>query len=211
MSMWRRKKPMARPADPGLRRAMLPHALHPGELPLTVSSDALLDGDGDGLSDARFRQMIYDLLHMEAQLREARDRLGAALGLAGPAYAILMTIARADEVVDGAAGESAGIRVRDVADRLHVSGAFVTAEANKLRQAGLVAKTRDPADGRAVRLRLTAEGRRRLIDLAPQIRAVNDHLFGDFTRDEFNILAKVAARTGRKSAAAFFDAFLPAA
>lgn len=184
-------------------------------LPLTVSSDALLDSEAAGRSDARFRQMIYDLLHMEAQLREARDRLGAALGIAGPAYAILMTIARADEPKDGAARRTAdtaaGIRVRDVADRLHVSGAFVTAEANKLQQAGLVAKARDPDDGRAVRLHLTAEGRRRIIDLAPQIRAVNDHLFGDLTRDEFNVLARVAARTGRKSAAAFFDAFLPAA
>lgn len=180
-------------------------------LPLTVSSEALLDRGVTGVSDTRFRQMVYDLLHLEAQMREARDRLGAALGIAGPAYAILMTIARADEQVDGAVWESAGIRVRDVAERLHVSGAFVTAEVNKLLQAGLVAKARDPDDGRAVRLRLTAQGRQRILDLAPQIRAVNDHLFGELTREEFDVLAGVAARAGRKSAAAFFDAFLPAA
>jgi len=151
--------------------------------------------------------MIYDLLHLEAEIRETRDRLGAAVGISGPAYALLMTIARHHEP----AGAAIGIRVRDAADRLHVSGAFVTAEANKLLQAGLVAKARDPDDGRAVRLRLTAQGRQRILDLAPQIRAVNDHLFGELTREEFDVLARVAARAGRKSAAAFFDAFLPAA
>ena len=118
-----------------------------------------------------------------------------------------MTIARHHDP----AGASIGIRVRDAADRLHVSGAFVTSEANKLLQAGLVAKARDPDDGRAVRLRLTAQGRQRILDLAPQIRAVNDHLFGELTREEFDVLARVAARAGRKSAAAFFEAFLPAA
>jgi len=177
------------------------------DLPLTVSSSALLDTGAEGSSDARFRQMIYDLLHLDAEIGEARDRLGAALGISGPAYAILMTIARADEPAD----QPTGIRVRDVAERLHVSGAFVTAEANKLLRDGLVCKARDPDDGRAVRLRLSAQGHRRILDLAPQIRAVNDHFFGELTREEFEILSKVAARAGRKSAAAFFDAFLPAA
>lgn len=172
-------------------------------LPPTVSSPALLDRDADGPSDARFRQMVFDLLHLEAQMREARDRLGAALGISGPGYAILMTIARYQ-------GE-AGIRVRDVAARLHVTGAFVTAEVNKLVAGGQVAKSPDPADGRAVLLRLTPAALGQVRALTPQIRAVNDYFFGDLTRDEFEVLAAFGARVGGRSAAAFFDVVMPAA
>lgn len=171
----------------------------PFELPPTVSAEALLDNGADD----RFRQMLYDLLHLEAQMREARDRLGAALGVAGPAYAILMTIARYQ-------GET-GIRVREVAARLHVTGAFVTAEANKLVAAGVVQKQADAADRRGVCLALTREGEARIEAIAPQIRAVNDYFFGDLTRAEFDALSTLAARFGNRSAAAFFEVFAPAA
>ena len=169
------------------------------KLPPTVSTEALLD---DGADD-RFRQMLYDLLHLEAQMREARDRLGAELGVTGPTYAILMTIARYQG--------GGGIRVREVAAKLHVTGAFVTAEANKLVAAGVVGKRPDPGDRRGVRLALTAEGEARIEAIAPQIRAVNDYFFGDMTRAEFAAISKLAARLGNRSAAAFFEVFAPAA
>ena len=169
------------------------------DLPLTVSAESLLDQG----SDERFRQMVFDLLHLEAQMREARDRLGGALGVTGPAYTILMTIGRyqAEE----------GVRVREVAAKLHVTGAFVTAEANKLVARGLVEKRADPADRRGVRLSLSVDAEARLRVLAPQIRAVNDYFFGDLSRAEFETLSGLAARFGKRSAAAFFDVFQPAA
>ncbi len=169
------------------------------DLPLTVSAENLLD---DG-SDERFRQMVFDLLHLEAQMREARDRLGAALSVTGPAYAILMTIARHQR--------TSGVRVHEVAAKLHVTGAFVTAEANKLVADGLVEKRADPADRRGVCLSLTPAAQQRIRALAPQIRAVNDYFFGDMSRAEFEALSNLAARLGNRSAAAYFDVFQPAA
>ncbi len=171
-------------------------------LPATVSAESLLE---DG-SDERFRQMILDLLHLEAQMREARDRLGAALGVTGPAYAILMTIGRSQ----GADGVG-GIRVREVAAKLHVTGAFVTGEANKLVIAGLVEKRPDPGDRRGVRLCLTSVAEAQVEALAPRIRAVNDYFFGDLSRTEFDTLSRLGARLGNRTAAAFFEVFQPAA
>lgn len=168
-------------------------------LPATTSADALLDGG----SDERFRQMVFDLLHLEAQMREARDRLGAQIGVSGPAYAILMTVARYQA--------EKGVRVREVAAKLHVTGAFVTGEANKLVRQGLVEKHPDPSDRRGVLLRLAPDGEAKIGGLTPQIRAVNDYFFGDLSRDEFETLARLSARFGNRSAAAFFDVFQSAA
>jgi DNA-binding MarR family transcriptional regulator len=165
----------------------------------TVSAEALLDNG----SDARFRQLILDLLHFGAQVRDSRDRLGGMIGLSGPAYAMLVTITRQDD--------GAGIRVRDVAARLHVTGAFVTAEANKLVKRELIEKRPDPGDRRGVLLSLTDAGRREMAGLAPKIRAVNDYFFGDMSRAEFNALCKLSARLGARSAVAFFEVHQSAA
>jgi len=71
-------------------------------LPLTISADALLDpepgGPSDGVSDARFRQMVYDLLSLEAEMREQ-----------GPAVQVVIRDAEGD-VVDRVGGPtSAGV------------------------------------------------------------------------------------------------------
>lgn len=161
--------------------------------PATTTIPALLDG-GD---DRRFRQMIYDLLHLEIQMREARDRLGAAIGVSGPSYAILMVIGQ----------NGGGIRVGDVAARMHVSGAFVTVEAGRLERLGLVNKRQDPADRRAVLLQLSDEGRRRIERIAPRIRLINDYFFGDLTREEFDVISAAARLLGEKSVEAFLVAY----
>jgi len=161
-------------------------------LPPTISSPNLLDDNGEQPSDRRFRQMIYDLLHLETQMRAARDRLGAAMGVSGPAYAILMAIAQFQDTDPS----GAGLRVSDVAARLHVTGAFVTAEVNRLVAEGLIEKRRDPEDGRAVRLALSQAGAARVMALAPKIRAVNDHFFGDLSAVEFDTLSTIVARMG---------------
>jgi DNA-binding MarR family transcriptional regulator len=161
--------------------------------PLSVSSAALLDGG----SDRRFRAMVYDLLALEVQMREARDRMAAEMGVSGPGYMIVMVIAQQ---------QADGVGVNDVARQLHVSGAFITTEVGKLVQAGLVDKRRNPADRRGVLLRLTGAGEERVHAIAPRIRAVNEYFFGDLTGAEFGTLAGLAERLGRKTAADCFDA-----
>lgn len=153
-------------------------------LPPTVSAPALLSGG----SDARFRQLVYDLFTVSVRMEAVRDALAYELGVSGPQYSILMAIAR----LAGAAGV-AGVPVRRVADQLHVTGAFVTVEAGKLVRLKLVEKARNPEDGRSVLLRLTERGAARLERLAPKVCAVNDRFFGDLDRADFETLARAAA------------------
>ncbi len=159
-------------------------------LPTTVSSEALTE---EG-SDARFRQMIYDLFTVSVRMDAVRVALAKTLGVTSPQYSILMAIAR----LEGAEG----VPVSLVAEQLHVTGPFVTVEAGKLVRRGLVEKRRNPRDGRGVLLRLSAGGERRLTALAPAVRAVNDRFFGALDRADFLILARIAAELVRDSDAA---------
>jgi DNA-binding MarR family transcriptional regulator len=150
--------------------------------PPTVSHPALLDGG----SDARFRVLVADLVAIAEDMHAARAAFGRRIGLSGPAYSILMTVAE-----HHAAG---GIGVGGIARRLHVSGAFVTVEAGKLARARLVEKRPNPNDGRGVLLTLSAEGRRRVAAVAPLVRATNDAMFGILGAGEVRALADIAAR-----------------
>lgn len=150
-------------------------------LPPTVSERALLSGG----TDARFRQMVYDLFTVSVRMEAVRDALAKDLGVTGPQYSILMAIARL-------AGTE-GVPVGQVADQLHVTGAFVTVETGKLVRKELVNKTPNPTDGRSVLLRLSQRGAARLEQLAPKVCAVNDRFFGVLDRGEFETLARAAS------------------
>tara|TARA_R110000868_G_scaffold109_14_gene1114 strand:- start:758 stop:1291 length:534 start_codon:yes stop_codon:yes gene_type:complete len=158
----------------------------------TVSRPDLLDRDG---GDGTFRGVVYDLLAVGARMQAVRDHLAAAMGVTGPQYAILMAIFHLQE-------EPEGPGVRAVARQLHVSGPFVTAQANRLVEAGLVEKRPNPKDKRGVWLWLTAEGARRVSRVAPDIQAANDAFFASLSRVDFLVLGDIAARLEKSSARA---------
>ena len=93
--------------------------------PLTVSRPTLLRRG----SDAQFRQLIHDLIAYGHRLDACRDAFAAIIGVSGVQYEILMLASRAE-----------GLSVGEVAARLHRSGAFITIEANKLVQRGILDK-----------------------------------------------------------------------
>ncbi len=130
--------------------------------PLTVSRPALLPGG----SDADFRQLIHDLIAYGHRLDACRDAFAAIIGVSGVQYEILMLVSRAD-----------GLSVGEVAARLHRSGAFITIEANKLVERGILDKVSDPQDGRRVLLKNTAKGQSLVERMAPYQRKANDVLF----------------------------------
>ena len=146
--------------------------------PLTVSRPALLDGR----SDTRFRQLIHDLIAYGHRLDACRDAFAAIIGVSGAQYEILMLVSRAD-----------GLSVGEVAARLHRSGAFITIEANRLAERGILAKASDPGDGRRVLLTLTAKGTALVERLAPHQRRINDVLFECLDARRFAELRALAA------------------
>src|SRR5919109_2231666 len=130
--------------------------------PLTVSRAPLLVRG----SDAEFRRLIHDLIAYGHRLDACRDAFATIVGISGVQYEILMLISRAD-----------GLSIGEVAARLHRSGAFITIEANKLAERGILEKAPDASDGRRVLLRTTAKGLALLERLPPGQRRGKDRLF----------------------------------
>jgi len=151
-------------------------------LPATASRPALLEGG----SDSRFRQLVYDLLTISVRMETVRTYLARQIGITGPQYSVLVAIAQ----FQGAEGVS----VSKVAEVLHVSGAFITAETRQLERVGLVIKAINPRDRRGVLLRLTPNGERQMIAISPAIMAINDKFFAPLTRRAFRQFADSAAQ-----------------
>ena len=146
-------------------------------LPLTVSRPALLARG----SDDAFRGLIHDLIAYGHRLDACRDVFAAIVGISGVQYEILMLVSRAE-----------ALSIGEVAARLHRSGAFITVEANKLAERGILGKASDPADGRRVLLRHTAKGLELLRRLAPYQQRINDVLFESLDARRFKELRVLA-------------------
>ena len=157
-------------------------------LPLTISLPALLNNKE---SDQQFRRLIQDLLTLARRLETARDYFGRRINVTGPQYNLLMTVAQ----LEGATGVSIGV----VAQAMHVSSSFVTAETGKLSDAGLLRKVPNPSDGRGVLLKLTPPGRTKIHGLFGEIRAVNDLFFGPLNARSFAALCESAEALVRGS------------
>ena len=141
--------------------------------PLSISRRALLNRG----SDLEFRRLIYRLVVVEERLRHARAYFGRLIGLSGPQYMLLISVA----YLQGATG----ISVRSLARNLRVTSAFITAESRRLIERGLLAKRRNPHDSRSTLVSVTAAGRRRIEQVVPEVRRVNDLFFERVTKDSF--------------------------
>ena len=145
--------------------------------PHTISRPALLVGGSDG----EFRGLIHDLIAYGHRLDACRDAFATIVGISGVQYEILMLASRAD-----------GLSIGEVAARLHRSGAFITIEANKLVERGILEKASDPADGRRVLLRNTSRSVELLRRLAPFQVRINDVLFERLDAKRFRQLRALA-------------------
>jgi MarR family transcriptional regulator, organic hydroperoxide resistance regulator len=149
---------------------------------LTISRPELLvDG-----SDQQFRRLVHNLFGFLARHSSVREGHGALIGLAGIEYTMLISI--------GHLSADGNVSVKDVADHLHLSGAFTTVITNKLLQKGLIEKAGHPVDKRRLCLSITARGRDLLERLAPIQRQVNDVQFGCLTAKEFASLVDMIER-----------------
>lgn len=149
---------------------------------LTASKPELLDKNGDGT----LRGVLHDYFAFGRSLEAARAKFASYADLSPTQYLILIAIAHSD--LDEPMG------INQIADRLHLSGAFITNEVNGLVSDGLIEKTVHPSDGRRVQLSVTDRGLSRLTRLAAFQRPINDALFGMLTRDEFKLLSQLLFR-----------------
>lgn len=149
----------------------------------TVSVPAVLDRADGG--DRTFRQLLYDISSAATHLESARAYLASRLGITSPQYNMIMVIAQYE-------GDE-GMSVNEIAEHLHVSNTFITAEIKKLESHGLVVKLPNPADARSVLVRLSEEGERQVMDMESEFLFVNDHLFEHLSPGDFQSLSRIIA------------------
>ncbi|SDF95571.1 DNA-binding transcriptional regulator, MarR family [Blastococcus aurantiacus] len=87
--------------------------------------------------------------------------------------------------------ERDGVRLSDLAESLHIAPRSATEVADGLQARGLVERTPDPADRRAVILRPTAEGRRVRAEVGRARAADNDELLSRLSADDRATLARL--------------------
>lgn len=149
---------------------------------LTTSRPELLDDS----SDQSFRELLYAYFAFGRSLDAARAKFAGYADLSTTQYLILIAVmhSRQDEPLG----------INQLAERLYLSGAFVTIEVNKLVSDGLIEKTTHAGDRRRVQLAVTPAGIERLTRLATFQRPVNDALFKTLSRAEFKQLLQLLNR-----------------
>jgi len=148
------------------------------KLPLSATRPALLSGNSDHL----FRELVYNFFTISNRLEHIRRHLGSRIGLSGPQYHLMMAVVE----LQGSTGASVG----RVAEYLHVSGTFVTAETEKLVRKGYINKHHDPNDMRVSRLVIDEKGWIALGALFPELQQVNDLFFAIESKEEFENLQR---------------------
>jgi DNA-binding MarR family transcriptional regulator len=155
--------------------------------PPTVSAPSLLRRG----SDRAFQKLIVDLFTISARTEDVRSHLASSIGVSPPQYSLLRAVA----VLQGRNGVSIGT----VADHLHVTNAFITAQSRGLVERGLVDKQEDEADRRVSLLSLTTDGERLVDEIIKQVRPINDMFFGVLDRHEFDALTAIMEKLVQSS------------
>jgi DNA-binding MarR family transcriptional regulator len=121
------------------------------------------------LSDSEFREFIAELFAAAAGMQALRRAIARSVGLGGAELAILLAIWRLER--------PGPIGIKGLAGHLHVSGPHITDEVKRLVRLRYLQKSPDPADMRALSLKLTKQGADLLASLAPALDEINRHLF----------------------------------
>lgn len=87
--------------------------------------------------------------------------------------------------------EQDGVRLSDLAEALHIAPRSATEVADGLQERGLVERTPDPGDRRAVLLRPTDQGRRVRAEVGRARAADNEELLARLSPDDRATLARL--------------------
>ena len=142
--------------------------------------------DVSGTTDKQFRQFLYDLSVIAAQLDVARGYLASQLGVSPPQYNILMVIAQYQH--------PEGVSLSEVAKHLHVSIAHITNEIKKLGQLGWVEINVNPKDRRARLVKIHQEVEKQFIQLGNYQRSTNNSLFANLSKSEFQQMRRILTK-----------------
>jgi DNA-binding MarR family transcriptional regulator len=149
-------------------------------------SDNPLPGDGLLSLSRDFREALRHSIYLVRRL-DADGELSAAQ---------LSTLKMLLDTPDGS-DEASGVRVGEIARNLGVKVPSATEQIIKLERAGLVRRETDPADSRAVRVRLTPEGHAAVESSNARRNAVMAGILGSLTDGERHALAAAIPVIGK--------------
>lgn len=130
-------------------------------------------------------EQVADLLHhTAARLRHAVRRDLGPVGVTPAQWRALRIVTRCDEP----------LRMSDIADRLRIARRSATDVIDELEDRGLVVRSPDPADRRAVIVQTSEEGRALLTTLSRQRRQVAARQLKVLSQKELTTLAGLLER-----------------
>jgi DNA-binding MarR family transcriptional regulator len=161
--------------------------------PATVTLPSMLvDGN-----DLKFRETIYLMALAFDRLHSCREAFGRALRLTSSQFIVLIGTAhrQGDE----------GVTIRTLAEHTQLAATHVTTEVGRLIDKGLLIKEANSRDRRSVLVRLSRNGEAAIRDVNPLLRRVNDRLFQNVTRGEFDVVSRFLSKFARNSEEALFE------
>ena len=158
--------------------------------PPSVSVPSLLRGG----NDRAFQKLVFDLFTISTRIERVRVYFASRMGISGPQYSLLRAVA--------ALQGNEGVSIGAIAEHLHVTSTFITAQSGALAQRGFLRKREDATDRRISRLTLTSKGERLVDEIVNEVRPINDVFFGGLRRDEFDALSAIMEKLVDSSRAA---------
>ena len=130
-------------------------------------------------------RLVFALLSAERSIRRWIDARAGDSGIGAAGAGVLFHLAANDDALVG-----------DVTAALGASASGVSGLISRLEKGGFVAKSPDPVDARAVRLRLTPLGREAVATARVVVRDLNAHLTDGFTEEELRTVERWLTHAG---------------
>jgi DNA-binding MarR family transcriptional regulator len=150
------------------------------KVPTTISrKDFFKDG-----SDDWFRDALYRLVQMLSRLVVCREAFGRKLGLTGSQFTVLIGVAYRQG--------DAGINIAALSNYIGLAATHVTTEVGRLIRKGLLVKRPNESDGRSVLISLSPKGEAAVKEVSTMVRSINDLLFKNIDRKQFDVMNEFA-------------------
>ncbi|MEV6300048.1 MarR family winged helix-turn-helix transcriptional regulator [Actinoplanes sp. NPDC051861] len=130
-------------------------------------------------------RLVFALLSAERSIRRWIDARAGDSGIGAAGAGVLFHLAAHDDALVG-----------DVTAALGASASGVSGLISRLEKGGFVVKSPDPADARAVRLRLTPLGHEAVATARVVVRDLNAHLTDGFTEEELRTVERWLVHAG---------------
>lgn len=129
-----------------------------------------------------FRDVVMLFYATTDRLRALRRLIASSVDLGTADYSIVAALYRLNH--------EPGVRIKEIADYLHLLPENVTTAVQRLVKEKWVTKAEHPHDARAVTLRLNPEARLRIDRLTSELREINEIWFAQMTTAEIKLLIK---------------------